>query len=216
MIYTLGNSHANLCTRTHYGHQGWGNKTKCFHSFCHRPMSARIFKATHGGSLLHVIERMNPEDFILITVGERDCSQFIPLYCIRTGIDYKEAVELYVASFFPEIEKLQETGVSVIGWGGHPTPPEKFTNDFGDVRIELNLTNDEKISIFRYWDQCIGNRYKNAGIKYVSIGESLLTETGEVNLDFFPKNDGVHLNPDSTYPLLKKYFSEQGFDVTFE
>jgi len=216
MIYVLGNSHAHLFTRTHYGHQGWGQKTEHFRSFSQRPMSARVLAKTHILAIENILRKMSPEDFLIIAVGERDCSEYIPIECKLRNKPIVEMIDIYLNSFFNILDHLRKN-VKIIGWGGHPTPPcQVVCEDIGQKPITVDLSSEMKNRISRLWNDAIRKKYEERGIKFVSILEDMFLENGEVNPDFFLPGDFVHLAYEHTLPIVEKRFKEQGFDVSFE
>lgn len=213
MIYVFGNSHAHFFTDSHPGELGWGKSQNeyfrsysgNFHNPQYRHVLAHKFTERFFPYFINPINSLTitENDYIMFAVGEIDCRWHFPKKITTQSRSIRDVVQEELEQyFFPSFIYLKENGYNVLGWGGHASTTGPHNDDpdnpvYGDCqfRNEISLT----------WNDMLGEKCKQHGMKFVSILKSLVNPDGLTNMTYM--RDYCHLNR-SAFPILIEQLKE--------
>ena len=208
MIYVFGNSHAHFFTDSSPGQFGEGEKKhEYFRSFSLGPIIAYNFITSHFPTMIQWVNGLpiNPEDPVLLAIGEVDCRWHIPKQAELQKRDVNDVVHECIDRFFQAHTHLQEAGYRVVGWGGHPSTNDGHCDNpsgpiYGDVQ------NRNKISL--EWSDYLEKRCKEKGIEFVSIIRDLINVDNSTKMEYY--KDYCHLDPVKYLPVVVEKFKKEG------
>lgn len=199
MIHCIGNSHANMFTNSPPGQKFVTAYTSEFSSTSIGPVIAYNFVENHQNTCIQILSniKINPDDKVMIVVGEVDCRIHIPKRVHINNESIEQVVNECATRFFKSIINIRDMGYNMITWCGHPSTTQGH-NDNPDSPIWGDCLFRNKISL--EWKKTIQSLSKSNSIQCISIIDELINENGLTNMEYFI--DYCHLDTNKVMPLV--------------
>ena len=205
MIYTIGNSHANVFTNSEPGCSSVRYKDP-FKSISIGPTIAYNFYEHHYPIVLEVIKQFNvqKDDYVILIVGEVDCRWHLPYQAMVQNRNVWDLTKECIDRFYRCHIDLKSRGYNVLSWGGHPSNNNGHDDSpgspiFGNVQLR------NKIS--KMWDSYLEAKSKENNRTHISIINELLNADGTTKMEYFM--DYCHLD----YNMVKDMISDKFKDI---
>jgi hypothetical protein len=208
MMYVFGNSHAHFFTNSTPSKNAEGeNFSEDVRSFSLGPVIAYNFMEHHWDTMVKWMNciSINPEDSILLAIGEVDCRWHLPKQAELQKRDVKDIVHECIDRFFNVHTLLKENNYKVVGWGGHPSTNSGHNDDpsnpvYGDVLTRNKITLE--------WNDYLEHKCKDKNILFSSVVRDLINVDGTTKMEYY--RDYCHLDSEKFLPTVIAKFKQEG------
>jgi len=215
IFHCIGDSHANFFSGTDEIQPEWPapdieNRLPFFRSYRIGPVLAynlcEYGTTTRGREKLeNLLALLEPGNRIMFCFGEIDCRAHIILQSQKQNRPLAAIIREVVERYFSVILHTRTIGFLPLIWNVVPSAPTEINNRITvPPQYLFHGSCEERNHVTRIFNQNLKTLAESAGIKFLSLFDSLFREDGSVNRFYF--SDEIHLSQ-KAMPLVLKSLS---------